>query len=239
VLSLEDALALVAERGRLMQSMPAGSMLAVPLPEPEVAPYLLGNISLAAVNRPDICVLSGPTPEIEALERELEAQGIEPRRLHTSHAFHSAMMDPILPAFEAAVRRVTLRPMPAFTDLAGIPMTPTQRLLRDYLRDCRGAGVEPRRVVLTFAPCGREKTLAFMRWLGVNITAETERVVLGAADPIRKSIEICCDNLRQILDGAYAAAIPLGINVESVSIRKEEIEAATELFKALRRRLGR
>ncbi|HZD20148.1 MAG TPA: hypothetical protein VE325_05700, partial [Burkholderiales bacterium] len=46
---------------------------------------------------------------------------------------------------------------------------PTQRLLRDYLRDCRGAGTPPRRVVLSFAPCGREKTLAFLRWLGVNV----------------------------------------------------------------------
>ena len=46
---------------------------------------------------------------------------------------------------------------------------PTEALLRDYLRDCRGAGIEPRRVVLTFAPCGREKTLGFLRWLGVHI----------------------------------------------------------------------
>src|SRR5215208_5680073 len=46
---------------------------------------------------------------------------------------------------------------------------PTQRLLADHLRDCRGAGVPPNRLVLTFAPCGREKTLAFMRWLGINV----------------------------------------------------------------------
>ena len=111
---------------------------------------------------------------------------------------------------------------------------PTQRLLADYLRDCRGAGVEPRRVVLTFAPCGREKTLAFMRWLGVNIAPETERAILGAANPLAKSIEICCDNLRSILDGGYAAQIPLGINVESVSINRDEIDASVELVHALR-----
>jgi hypothetical protein len=111
---------------------------------------------------------------------------------------------------------------------------PTQRLLRDYLRDCRGAGVEPRRVVLTFAPCGREKTLAFMRWLGVNIAHETERAILGAADPIRKSIEICRDNLRAILDQPYASHIPLGVNVESVSINRDEIDASVELVHALR-----
>lgn len=111
---------------------------------------------------------------------------------------------------------------------------PTLRLLRDYLRDCRGAGVEPRRFVLTFAPCGREKTLAFLRWLGVNVTPQTERAIFGAANPLARSIEICRDNLRQILDGAYAADIPLGINVESVSINRDEIDASVDLFHALR-----
>ncbi|MDF3009590.1 MAG: hypothetical protein K0S03_386 [Burkholderiales bacterium] len=111
---------------------------------------------------------------------------------------------------------------------------PTEALLRDYLRDCRGAGIEPRRVVLTFAPCGRDKTLAFLRWLGVNIPADTERAILGAARPLEKSIEICRDNLRRILDHSYAAAVPLGVNVESVSINRDEIDASVDLFHALR-----
>jgi len=111
---------------------------------------------------------------------------------------------------------------------------PTQRLLRDYLRDCRGAGVAPRRIVLTFSPCGREKTLAFMRWLGVNVSPETERTILAAASPLAKSIEICRDNLRRILEQAYAAHLPLGINVESVSINRDEIDASIDLFHALR-----
>jgi 5,10-methylenetetrahydrofolate reductase len=111
---------------------------------------------------------------------------------------------------------------------------PTQRLLRDYLRDCRGAGVPPRRVVLTFAPCGREKTMAFMRWLGVNVAPETERAILGAANPLAKSIEICRDNLRRILDEPRVREVPLGVNVESVSINRDEIDASVELFHALR-----
>src|SRR5438067_2406911 len=111
---------------------------------------------------------------------------------------------------------------------------PTQRLLRDYLRDCRGAGIAPRRIVQTFAPCGREKTLAFLRWLGVNIAPETERELLGAASPPAKSIEICRDNLRRILDQPYAADIPLGVNVESVSINRDEIDASIDLCHALR-----
>ena len=111
---------------------------------------------------------------------------------------------------------------------------PTQRLLADYLRDCRGAGIAPKRVILTFAPCGREKTLAFLRWLGVNVSPDTERAILGAARPLAKSIEICRDNLRRILEGAYASQVPLGINVESVSINRDEIDASIDLFHTLR-----
>ena len=110
----------------------------------------------------------------------------------------------------------------------------TQRLLRDYLRDCRGAGVEPRRIVMTFAPVGREKTLTFVRWLGVNVPEATASAILGAPDPLAKSIEICRDNLRRILDAPYAAQVPLGVNIESVSINRDEIDASVALFHALR-----
>jgi 5,10-methylenetetrahydrofolate reductase len=107
------------------------------------------------------------------------------------------------------------------------------RLLADYARDCRGAGVEPRRIVLTFSPVGREKTMAFLSWLGVRIPPDTARAILGAARPLAKSIEISRDNLRRILDQPYTREIPLGINVESVSINKDEIDASVDLFQAL------
>ena len=107
------------------------------------------------------------------------------------------------------------------------------RLLRDYLRDCRGASVQPRRIVLTFAPAGREKTMEFLRWLGVRIPDQTARSILGSASPLKKSIEVCRDNLRRILDHDYAREIPLGINVESVSINREEIDASIDLVHAL------
>jgi hypothetical protein len=115
---------------------------------------------------------------------------------------------------------------------------PTQRLLADYLSECRRAGIAPRRIVLTFAPCGRERTLAFLRWLGVNVTDDTARAILGAARPLARSIEICRDNLRRILDEPYATAIPLGVNVESVSINRDEIDATVELFGVLRETLS-
>ena len=109
----------------------------------------------------------------------------------------------------------------------------TERLLAAYARDCRGAGVAPRRVVLTFAPVGREKTMAFLTWLGVRISEDTQRSILGASQPLARSIEICRDNLRRILAHDYAREIPLGVNVQSVSINKDELDASVDLFHAL------
>lgn len=111
----------------------------------------------------------------------------------------------------------------------------TERLLSDYARDCREADVKPRRIVLTFAPAGREKTIAFLKWLGVRMPFETEAAILNAANPIARSIEICRDNLRRILDHDYTRKIPLGVNVESVSINRDEIDASVELFRTLHR----
>ncbi|MBV9789424.1 MAG: SDR family NAD(P)-dependent oxidoreductase, partial [Chloroflexi bacterium] len=128
VFSLEDALLLVAARGRLMQTLPAGSMLAVPLPEQDVLPLLGADLSLAAVNGPSLCVVSGPTPAIEQLEAQLSAEGLNCRRLHTSHAFHSAMMEPILDAFTAQVRRIRLQPpqIPYLSNVSGTWITAAQ-----------------------------------------------------------------------------------------------------------------
>ena len=104
VFSLEDGLKLVASRGRLMQTLPAGSMLAISLPEDEVSALLQdhSDVDLATLNG-SVCVVSGPTPSIEALETQVATTWtdgtVNCRRLHTSHGFHSAMMEPILPAF--------------------------------------------------------------------------------------------------------------------------------------------
>jgi acyl transferase domain-containing protein/acyl carrier protein len=108
VFSLDDALRLVVERGRLMQTMPEGAMLAVPLPAEEVEPLLGETLALAAVNAPSLCVVSGPSREVDSLEARLGERETTGMRLHTSHAFHSPMMDPILAAFRAQVEATTL-----------------------------------------------------------------------------------------------------------------------------------
>ncbi|HSL82706.1 MAG TPA: acyltransferase domain-containing protein, partial [Thermoanaerobaculia bacterium] len=119
VFELEDALRLVAARGRLMGSLAGGSMLAVRLAEGRLACYLEregslpqaeGSLALAAVNGPEACVVSGPDRAVAELRERLEAVGVECRGLHTSHAFHSPMMEPAVEPFRELVARVELRP---------------------------------------------------------------------------------------------------------------------------------
>jgi len=106
VFTLEDALALVVQRGRLMQNMPPGAMLAVPMPEDELRMILPPTLSLSAVNGPSLCVVSGRTPEVDAFLAALRASDKTGTMLHTSHAFHSEMMDAILRPFAECVCNV-------------------------------------------------------------------------------------------------------------------------------------
>jgi acyl transferase domain-containing protein len=176
VFSLEDALDLVVERGRLMQGMAPGAMLAVPLPEAEVAALLAGfdgedraegepRLSLAAVNRPNLCVVSGDLAAIEFLASSLADRSVTARRLHTSHAFHSHTADPILAAFTEAVGRVRLSPpaIPLVSNLTGGWMRPEEatdptywaRQLRGTVRFADGLAqllAEPQRILLEVGP---------------------------------------------------------------------------------------
>jgi len=128
VFSLENALKLVAQRGQLTQQLPAGAMLSVPLAEAELQPLLSDALSLAAVNGPKLCAVSGSDAAIEGLQAQLESQGIKCRRLHTSHAFHSAMMAPILDEFAACVQQADPRPpdIPFVSNVTGAWITAEQ-----------------------------------------------------------------------------------------------------------------
>jgi acyl transferase domain-containing protein len=110
VFSLPCALELVALRGRLTQAMPSGSMLAVALPVDHLRPLLPEELDLAAVNGPRSCVVAGPTEEVERLADFLRQRGVQSHALTTSHAFHSAMLDPIVQPLRDAVAGVDRKP---------------------------------------------------------------------------------------------------------------------------------
>jgi len=108
VFDLESGLKLLAARGRLMGDLPGGGMLSVRLSESDLLARLPDSLDLAAVNGPSLCVVAGPRDELKIFSEALEADGVIAQTLHTSHAFHSRMMDPVIDLFAAAVEGITL-----------------------------------------------------------------------------------------------------------------------------------
>ena len=171
VMSLDDALELVAARGRLMQRLAPGAMLAVPLPPESLRPHL-GEDLLAAVNAPSLCVAAGPVEAIEALRERLGGRAGS-RRLHTARAFHSAMVEPALEPFSALLRRIELRPpsIPFLSNVTGTWITDAQATdpgywvehLRSTVRFADNLSEllrEPGRVLLEVGPGRTLTTLA-------------------------------------------------------------------------------
>jgi acyl transferase domain-containing protein/acyl carrier protein len=170
VFSLEDVLFVVATRGQLMQKMPGGAMMVVSLPENALRPLLNSKLSLAAMNGPSLCVVSGSNNAVEGLQNELTQQGVSCSRLHTSHAFHSEMMAPILEPFIDQVRKVSLSPplIPFVSNVTGSWITAGEaqdpsywaRHLRQTVRFADGVGTllqQPESILVEIGP-GRTLT---------------------------------------------------------------------------------
>jgi len=110
---------------------------------------------------------------------------------------------------------------------------PTIRLLKDYAALCRQKGVTPQKIVLTFCPVSRRKTMNFIKWLGVRVPPQAEENILAAEKPVDASVEFPCDTLKTILSDTVGIGVPLGISCESVSIYKAEIDGVHDLFRRL------
>jgi acyl transferase domain-containing protein len=137
VMAPADGMRLIIERGRLMQGMPPGGMLAVALTEDEaIAAGEAHRVTVAAINAPDSTVLSGELENIASAERDLTERGIRCTRLRTSHAFHSAMMDPAVEAFGSALADVVLHAprIPIASTATGAMLTDEQATSPAYWR---------------------------------------------------------------------------------------------------------
>ncbi|HVR95693.1 MAG TPA: beta-ketoacyl synthase N-terminal-like domain-containing protein [Thermoanaerobaculia bacterium] len=127
VFSLKEGLAFVAARARLIDALPAGAMLAVPLPLADVEPLVAAEpeLSLAADNGPALTVVGGPAAAVEAFAQRLAGRGVACRRLQTAHAFHTRLMEPVVPEFTRLLGEVRLAPpkVPFVSNVTGTWIT--------------------------------------------------------------------------------------------------------------------
>ncbi|MEL0631840.1 hypothetical protein V6237_03585 [Pseudoalteromonas carrageenovora] len=107
-------------------------------------------------------------------------------------------------------------------------------LITSYARTCKAQGIAPKRLILTFTPCGGEKTLEFMQWLGISVPEATKWRMLDAGNTLSESVRICRENLDLILKSCAHLNVPLGLNIESLTNRKEEIDASINLYRLLK-----
>lgn len=134
VMSLEDTLKLVAQRAQLIHRLDAGAMLAVLMSEAEAAPLLNQSLSLAGINGPNLCVLSGRVEAVEEVERRLAERQLTSRRLPTTQAFHSTMMLPLSEPLKAIIKDIQLKPpaIPYVSNVTGTWITPAQATDPNY-----------------------------------------------------------------------------------------------------------
>ncbi|RKF20484.1 hypothetical protein DBZ36_07230 [Alginatibacterium sediminis] len=110
-------------------------------------------------------------------------------------------------------------------------------MLSRYAQSCRQQNLAPKRIILTFSPCGSAKTLEFIQWLGINVPEASQIAILDAEHPLQASLKLCQRNLQLILDSCGDLGIPLGLNIESLTNRKAEIDASILLYRLLKSQL--
>jgi hypothetical protein len=211
------------------------------VPETSPAAFVAWLEGVRASGRPELSVLVGAPKKREgahrldlrdayALAREhapdLVLGGIAIAERHPrDHTEHVRMIDKM----DRGCR--------FFVTQAVYDASTTKSMLSDYAHALAEQGRAPAPVVLTFSPCGSVKTLELMKWLGISFPRWLENDLRRAPDPLATSLRLC-EQIHADVDAfAREKGIPLGFNVESVSIRRAEIDASVALFEALSRRV--
>lgn len=226
------ALDLVCARGALMQSMPAGSMLAVMLSQDalEVELSTASDLEIAAINAPELCVVSGSRERIKEFSDLLSAKDIGNTLLRTSHAFHSRSMEPILNEFEALVRTAEPhRPQLAFvSNITGTWITDTQatdpRYWALHLRQpvCFSQGVrtlleDPNRILLEVGPGNSLSRLATAQASYCD-THHAISCLPGAAEQVDDS-----ERLLLAVGALWVAGLPIDWNLYHLGYQRQRM----------------
>ena len=167
VFDIETAIKVVSMRARLMHAAPRGVMVAVALSPDALAEHLGGDVDIAAINEPGGCVVAGSEESIRQFSDRMTEKGIVARRVRTSHAFHSRLMDSMIPEFTGFLSRQTLREpqIPLLSNVTGTWLAPSEatnpatwaRQVRSTVRFSDEVDVllgDPNRVLVEVGPGG-------------------------------------------------------------------------------------
>jgi 5,10-methylenetetrahydrofolate reductase len=108
-----------------------------------------------------------------------------------------------------------------------------KQLIEDLSASCKSKHIAPPTIIFTITACGSAKTLDFMGWLGIHIPDQLKDELRASEDVLEKSVKICLDIASELTDFCLAHAIPFGFNIESVAIRKAEIEASIDMARQI------
>lgn len=222
VFSLEDALRIVAARGRLMQDLPTGAMLAVRLTPDEIEPILPPSLAIAAINGPTLSVVAGPHDAVAEFQAVLEARGAFSRLLATSHAFHSPMMDPMVAALRDTVAAVNLS-APRFayvSTVSGGWIAPHEATSPDYWARHAREPVRFHAALKTLFETGSPVVLEVGP--GTTLTSLARQAIRGLD---RRAVASLSDSSREIgdLDAVLTAVGDLwtaGIDIDFTAMRQ-------------------
>lgn len=203
---------------------------AVPSADPEVLRQWL-----LARGRGPVVLVGAPSARVGALKLT-DAYALA--RTHTPELMLGGVAIPErhLRSYEEHLRMLTKISAGCrfFVTQAVYDLNSSLSVLSDYALELERRGQKPVPIIFTFAPCGSARTLEFMKWLGIAFPRWLENELRGSADIVERSVTLCERNFRELRAFAKEKRLPIGFNVESVSIRKVEIDAATALFRSLR-----
>ena len=235
VFSLENALRLVVARGTILESLPPSGMVSVLATAEELEPHLNGALSLAAVNGPAACVVSGPSADVDRLVAALARAGIEHRRLRYARASHTPLLDPHLAGFERLVRELSPRApeLPTVSSVTGTWLTAEQatdpaywrRQFRDTVRFSAALSTllsSRRRAVIEAGPGGTMSALVRQHPAAAGHAAVATSPIPSAGVPPRRPLEA--------LGEAWLAGVPIDWERFRAGERRRRVALPTYSF---------